>query len=91
VRDFLATTKVGRRAPALAEGDALSEVSGWVLREREERDEGRKRMDERGAEVGERLEFFPTFLSHPPPADARGRGEWGWRGRSPFVIAYVVS
>ena len=42
VLDFLSSTDVGRLVPPLEEGDARSEVSGWVLRERREREEERE-------------------------------------------------
>ena len=41
VLDFLSSTDVGRLVPPLEEGDARSEVSGWELRERWEREEER--------------------------------------------------
>jgi hypothetical protein len=44
VLDFLSTTDVGRRVPALAEKPAQSETSEWELREREE---GQRRGGER--------------------------------------------
>jgi hypothetical protein len=60
VLDFLATTDVGRRVPALAEEDTQSEVSEWELRERREREEERRTEAEGlGAEVEEPL-FLPT-------------------------------
>ena len=59
VLDFLATTDVGRRAPAPAE-DAQSETSEWGLREREEREEERRvEAEELSAEVEDQL-FLPT-------------------------------
>jgi predicted nucleotidyltransferase len=70
VLDFLATTDVGRRVPALAEEDAAeSETSEWELRERREREEERRaEAEELGAEVEE-----PLFL--PTPAFMASAGE----------------
>jgi hypothetical protein len=60
VLDFLATTDVGRLAPAPAEEDAQSEASEWELRERSDREEERRvEAEELGAEVEEPL-FLPT-------------------------------
>jgi hypothetical protein len=61
VLDFLATTVVGRLAPAPSdEEDAQSEASEWELRERRDREEERRmEAEELGAEVEEPL-FLPT-------------------------------
>jgi len=46
---------------ANAEGDIQSEAPEWVLRERQERGEGRRpEAEEVGPEVEERLQFFHT-------------------------------
>ena len=61
VLDFLSTTDVGRRVPALAEEDAQSEASEGELRERREQREEERRAEAEGlgAEVEEPL-FLPT-------------------------------
>jgi hypothetical protein len=56
VLDFLATTDVGKLAPAPAEEDVQSEVSEWELRQRREREEERRvEAEELGAGAGEPL------------------------------------
>jgi len=67
VLDFLSSTDVGKIAPAVeAEDDVGSEASEWELRERREREEGRRAEelgaeDELGAGEGTLL-----FLPNPP-------------------------
>jgi hypothetical protein len=61
---LLSTTDMGRRVPAPAEEDEQNEVSEWGLRERQEREEGRRReAEEHGAEDKERQLFLPTASS----------------------------
>jgi len=62
VLDFLCTTNAGRLLfPNSAEEDDQSETSEWEHRERQEREEERRlEAEEAGAEVEERLRFFPT-------------------------------
>jgi hypothetical protein len=60
VLDFLSTTDVGRRVPTPAEEDGETDASEWELRDRREREEGRRvEAEELGGEVEEPL-FLPT-------------------------------
>jgi len=78
VLDFLCTTNAGRLLfPNSAEEDDQSETSEWEHRERQEREEERRlEAEEAGAEVEERLRFFPT-----PSVMASAVEEWGVWGR----------
>jgi hypothetical protein len=61
VLEFLTTTDVGRRVPPPAENDAQSDASEWELRERREREEGRRvESEELGAWGEEQPLFLPT-------------------------------
>jgi hypothetical protein len=61
VRDFLATTDVGRLGPAPAEEDAQRVASEWELRDQRDREEERRvKPEELGAGVEE-----PLFLLTP--------------------------
>jgi len=76
VLDFLSATDVGRLVPPLAEeGDAVSEVSEWELRERREREEETEAEAEAlGAEdEGGAGEEPPLFL--PTPSFMASAGE----------------
>jgi hypothetical protein len=61
ILDFLSTADVERLGPGPAADGAQSGASEWELQERQERAEERRlEAEEAGAEVEERLQFFPT-------------------------------
>jgi len=60
ILDFLAATDMGRQILDPARKGAQSEVSEWGLRGREKAEERRRQEEELGAEVEERLQFFPN-------------------------------
>jgi len=93
VLDFLSATDVGRLVPPLAEeGDAVSEVSEWELRERREREEEREAEAEAlGAEDEVGAGRTPAVPSHPLVHGLGWRGVGDWWGGLSFAFSFVIS